>query len=70
MRKRRMSRTITKEDWVAMFRDIGMDDAAMHKWHHIFETQHPEGHRSFLTWLGLAEEEIEGIRAKSLTEVS
>lgn len=60
-----MNHTVTKEEWIAMFRDMGMDETKMLEWHRLFETRHPEGHRSFLTWLGLAEEEIAGIRAKS-----
>ena len=54
-----------KEDWVAMFREIGMNDAAMKKWHQLFETRHPEGHADFLNWLGLSATEITKIRTDS-----
>ena len=60
-----MQEKIDKEDWVAMFRDIGMSDESMMKWHHLFETRHPEGHEDFLTWLGMPSDEIKNIRAKS-----
>jgi hypothetical protein len=60
-----MKTEISKDQWVAMFREIGLDDSKMHLWHHIFETRHPVGHESFLNWLGLSTEEIEGIRAES-----
>lgn len=60
-----MSSTVSKDQWIAMFREVGMDDAKMRLWHHIFEMRHPDGHTSFLNWLGLMEEEIEGIKAKS-----
>ena len=53
------------EEWVAMFKDIGLDEAKMMAWHKLFESRHPEGHRSFLEWLGLPAAKIEEIRAKS-----
>ena len=59
-----MSTHVTKEDWIAMLRELGMDDATMNKWHHIFETRHPEGHQSFLSWLGIPADEIEKLRLK------
>ncbi len=52
-------------EWVAMFREIGLDKAQMEKWHGLFEARHPAGHQSFLEWLGLKTEEIDRIRAKS-----
>jgi hypothetical protein len=55
-------RTFTKESWVEMFREIGLDEAAMHRWHGLFETRHPEAHQSFLEWLGIEAAEIERIR--------
>ncbi len=51
--------------WVALFREIGLDDAKMKLWHHLFETRHPEGHQSFLEWLGLPTKEVERIRSES-----
>ena len=60
-----MSQSITVEQWVAMFREIGLDEAAMHRWHRIFELRHPEAHQVFLEWLGLPPQEIERIRSHS-----
>jgi hypothetical protein len=60
-----MKSGVTVEEWVARFRAIGLDEAAMEKWHHLFELENPSGHQSFLEWLGLSPERIEEIRAKS-----
>lgn len=60
-----MQNKVSKEDWVAMFQEIGLDDEAMMKWHHLFETRHPKGHEDFLAWLGIAPDEIDGIRKRS-----
>ncbi|MEJ2201355.1 MAG: hypothetical protein P8X63_10140 [Desulfuromonadaceae bacterium] len=56
---------VNKAEWVALFREIGLSDEAMQKWHHLFETRHPEGHQDFLVWLGIPAEEIKQIRAHS-----
>jgi len=61
-----MKSNVTVEEWVKRFRDIGLDEAAMHKWHQLFEQENPEGHQSFLEWLGLPSERIADIRAKSI----
>jgi hypothetical protein len=60
-----MKNQVTVNEWIALFREIGLDDETMKKWHKLFETRHPEGHRSFLEWLGLPAQEIERIRAQS-----
>lgn len=60
-----MQKKVTKEDWVAMFREIGLSEDAMMKWHRLFETRHPEGHADFLSWLGIPLDEISRIRAES-----
>jgi hypothetical protein len=60
-----MSEKVTVEEWVARFRAIGLDDAAMEEWHRLFERENPAGHQSFLEWLGLPAERISAIRAKS-----
>lgn len=57
-----MQRNVNKKDWVAMFREIGLSDEAMTKWHQLFEERHPEGHADFLNWLGLSSEEISKVR--------
>lgn len=60
-----MPGNVTKEDWVAMFRDIGLSDETMMQWHRLFETRHPKGHEAFLNWLGIPLDEISRIRADS-----
>ncbi|MCP4340053.1 MAG: hypothetical protein GY799_14470 [Desulfobulbaceae bacterium] len=57
------SNNVSKEQWVTMFRDIGMDDAIMMKWHQTFEGRNPEGHQEFLEWLGIPGNEIAEIRS-------
>jgi len=54
---------MTKQKWVTLFRDIGLDEATMTRWHQVFESKFPEGHRSFLEWLNLPAEEVERIRS-------
>lgn len=60
-----MQTHVTVEEWVARFRAVGLDDAAMQQWHRLFEAQNPAGHQSFLEWLGLTPELIAAIRASS-----
>ncbi len=60
-----MQDQVSVKEWVDMFQEIGLDEEAMMKWHHIFELRHPESHRSFLEWLGLPAERISEIRSKS-----
>jgi hypothetical protein len=58
-----MQNNVNKEQWVAMFKEIGMTDETMMKWHRVFEKRHPDGHTAFLKWLGISSEEINKIRA-------
>ena len=58
-----MQNNVSKDDWVAMFQEIGLDDETMMKWHSLFEARHPEGHEDFLKWLGISSDEISKIRA-------
>jgi len=60
-----MQTHVTVEGWVAMFRELGLTEPQMHEWHRIFESRFPDGHRSFLEWLGLPATEIERIRKES-----
>jgi hypothetical protein len=60
-----MQPTVTVEEWVARFKAIGLDQAAMEKWHRLFEQENPAGHQSFLVWLGLPPDRISAIRTKS-----
>ena len=57
-----------KGDWVAMFREIGLDEPTMRRWHALFERRAPEAHQSFLEWLGEPTEDIARIRNSSRTE--
>ncbi len=54
---------MNKENWVLLFKEIGLDEAAMTKWHRAFEVRYPLGHQSFLEWLNIDESEISQIRA-------
>jgi len=58
-----MGKKVTVEEWVERFRAIGLDDATMGRWHGLFERENPEGHQSFLEWLGLPPERIARIRS-------
>jgi len=52
-----------KEKWVLLFKEIGLDEATMVRWHKEFESRYPDGHQSFLEWLNIGENEIRQIRA-------
>ena len=54
-----------KAKWVELFTALGLDEAAMRRWHVLFEQRYPDGHQAFLEWLGLAGSEIEAIRTQS-----
>ena len=54
---------MNKDRWVELFRDIGLDEETMRRWHHLFEAKYPDGHQSFLEWLQIPAAEIERIRA-------
>jgi hypothetical protein len=60
-----MSHNVSKEEWIAMFKEVGLDKDAMGKWHQLFEKRHPDAHNDFLKWLGLSSTEIADIRANS-----
>jgi transposase len=57
-----MKHKVTVDEWVKRFKAIGLDEAAMQHWHTLFEKENPEGHQSFLEWLGLSAEKITEIR--------
>ncbi len=57
------SDVMNKEKWVLLFREIGLDEATMVKWHQVFETRYPNEHQSFLEWLEIPKAEISSIRA-------
>ncbi len=56
---------IDKAGWTALLRAAGLDDAAMERWHALFEQQAPQAHETFLRSLGLDAPEIEHIRSWS-----
>lgn len=56
--------TFGKEQWVELFRSVGMDDSMMKQWHTEFERRAPEAHQSFLEWLAIPAAEIEAIRRR------
>jgi hypothetical protein len=58
---------VNVDQWVEMFRAIGLEEEGMHRWHGVFEKRFPHGHQSFLEWLGLPEDRIAEIREKSVT---
>jgi hypothetical protein len=60
-----MNKRLNVNDWIAMFREIGLDQAKMEQWHRLFEERHSAEHQEFLGWLGLKPDEIDRIRAKS-----
>ena len=60
-----MGAKMTTKEFQQLFREIGLDEAAMQKWHALFEQRHPDSHKSFLEWLGLDAAQIEQIRARS-----
>lgn len=53
---------VDKAGWTAMLRAAGLDDAAMARWHALFERQSPQGHDDFLRSLGLRRAEVLRIR--------
>ena len=54
-----------KSSWTDLFREIGLDEAQMHRWHALFEQRWPEAHQSFLVWLGVQPSDIARIRESS-----
>jgi hypothetical protein len=57
------SNHVNKEQWVELFRAIGMQDETMARWHREFEERNPKGHQEFLEWLNIPDEETSEIRA-------
>jgi hypothetical protein len=60
-----MSKNVSKNEWVDMFREIGLTEENMMNWHRVFEKRHPEAHEAFLQWLGIPADEIADIRRRS-----
>lgn len=60
--------TVDKHAWVEMLRAAGMDDAAMRRWHVVFERRAPEAHHQFLLALRISEAEASSIRKLSVED--
>jgi DNA-binding transcriptional MerR regulator len=57
------SAMMSKQRWVHILKSSGYSDNDMRNWHIRFERTAPESHHRFLTYLGLAEEEIREIQS-------
>ena len=38
---------MNKDQWVELFREIGLDDDTMLRWHKVFEARYPSGRETF-----------------------
>lgn len=56
---------MTVARWTALQHAAGVDDAAMQRWHALFEQQSPQAHEDFLRSLGVDEAGIARIRGWS-----
>ena len=54
---------VNKEQWVELFRAIGLSDETMSQWHREFEERNPQGHQEFLEWINIPGNEITEIRS-------
>lgn len=59
-----MTEQFGKEEWVGLFREAGLDEGMMERWHRLFEVQYPENHQRFLEWLNIPADEITTIRQR------
>lgn len=57
------SKHVSKDNWVDLFREIGLNDDAMTRWHQLFEQRNPNSHQEFLEWLNIPDSEIAEIRS-------
>lgn len=57
--------SINKTQWIELFRDAGLDETMMSKWHQLFEQRYPEQHQAFLESLQIPSEEVSQIRETS-----
>ena len=56
---------MTKDKFVMVLKDIGLNENQMRKFHALLEERHPEDHQAFLEWLNLPAAEVSRIRAAS-----
>lgn len=59
-----MAEDFGKKEWVELFRETGLDETMMEKWHRLFEARYPENHQSFLQWLKLPAKDVADIRQR------
>ena len=59
-----MAQKFGKNQWVELFRETGLSEEMMEKWHRLFEADYPEAHQSFLEWLQLSDAEVAAIRQR------
>jgi hypothetical protein len=57
-----------KRHWVELFREIGLDEGQMRRWHAAFEQRYPDAHQSFLDWLNVTDADATRIRDASRTD--
>jgi len=60
-----MKNHVNVDEWVAMFEEIGLNEAQRLRWHKLFEARHPDAHQGFLEWLRISPEDIARYRAMS-----
>ena len=58
----RTSRSMNKDQWIAVLASTGLSEEGMEKWHMEFEKMSPDAHQDFLESLGISREEIALIR--------
>ena len=46
-----------KQQWVELFREIGLDEGQMRRWHAAFEQRYPDSHAEFLARLRIPQDE-------------
>jgi len=54
---------MTKDNFVTLLKDVGLNETRMRKFHALLETRHPEDHQAFLEWLNIPAAEIPAIRS-------
>lgn len=58
----RTSRSMNKDQWIALLASTGLSEEGMEKWHIEFEKMSPDAHQDFLESLGIPQKEIALIR--------
>ena len=59
-----MKKHVNVDEWVAMFEEVGLNEAKRMRWHELFEASHPDAHQGFMEWLGLSSGDIARYRAQ------